>query len=134
MAPLLILALAFAEPPGPPADPMAAAAAEVRQKVVTAIRNCPETKGEEIVVCSKDRGVAESFRLPKLDPRFAVNDPKSRDYDKLNGAGAAGAGSCSPVGAMGSLGCSKRDYEAWADWKKRQLAAKRAAEGASDDR
>lgn len=128
MLPLLILALAAAE------DPPAPIVTDLRQKVVTAIRNCPETKGDEIVVCSKDRGIAESYRLPKLDPRYAIDDPKARDYDKLNGVGAAGAGSCSPVGAMGSIGCSKRDYEAWGDWKKRQLAAKRAAEGASDDR
>jgi len=124
---LLILALAATDPP---AEPITAAAADIRKKVVEAIRACPETKGDEIVVCSRDRGIAESYRLPKLDPRFAASDPKLKTAEEaLEGVGDVGTGSCSAVGAGGAFGCAKRDYNAWGDWKRRQRAAREAAEG-----
>ena len=122
---LLILALAAADPP---AD-AAAAAADIRQKVVTAIRNCPEAKGDEIVICSRDRGIAESYRLPKLDPRYADSDPKIRTPEAVfEGTGDGGFGSCSAVGIGAGTGCAMRDYRAWGDWKRRQKAAREAAE------
>src|SRR3954465_15296499 len=118
---LLILALALADPPAAPLDPAAVATADIRQKVVPAIRNCPEAKGDEIVICSKDRGIAESYRLPKLDPRYAESDPKIRKpEDVLEGTGDGGFGSCSTVGIGAGTGCAMRDYRAWGDWKRRQ--------------
>ncbi|MDO6416537.1 hypothetical protein Q4F19_19295 [Sphingomonas sp. BIUV-7] len=124
---LLILALAAADPP---AEPVAAATAEIRQKVIDAIRACPESKGDEIVICSRDRGIAESYRLPKLDPRFAETDPKLKTTEEaLDGVGDTGTGSCSAVGAGGAFGCAKRDYNDWGDWKRRQRAARQAQGG-----
>ncbi|QJU56863.1 hypothetical protein HL653_02810 [Sphingomonas sp. AP4-R1] len=139
MSLFLILALALAEPPAeqPPSAEAAAAAgaADIHQKVVTAIRNCPETKGDEIVVCSKDRGIAESFRLPKLDPRFAQSDPKLRKpADAFEGTGDGGFGSCSAVGIGAGTGCAMRDYRAWGDWKRRQRALREAAEADASGR
>ncbi len=125
----LILALALADPPAAPADPTAAAAAEIRQKVVTAIRNCGRTEGDEIVVCSKDRGIAESYRLPKLDPRYAESDPKLRKpEDAIAGPGDGGFGTCGAVGIGAGTGCALRDYRAWGDWKRRQKALREAAD------
>lgn len=87
--------------------------------VVDAVRGCPEqTDEDEIVVCSNDRGIAEGYRLPKLDPRFATNVRKNgRGGLTDSSLGASGAGSCSTTGAGGATGCSKREYNAWAQWK-----------------
>ncbi|PZU11541.1 hypothetical protein [Sphingomonas sp.] len=124
---LLILALAMADPP---TEPIAAAGAEVRQKIVEAIRNCPDNKGEEIVVCSRDRGIAESYRLPKLDPRYADAEPKLKTtQEALDGTGDGGFGSCGAVGIGAGTGCALRDYNAWGDWKRRQRAARQAQGG-----
>jgi hypothetical protein len=89
--------------------------------VVDAVRGCHDYGDEEIVICSNDRGVAEGYRLPKLDTRFAGAVGKNgrsalTDVD----LGASGAGSCSASGAGGATGCAKRDYNAWAKWKQAQ--------------
>ena len=89
--------------------------------VVEAVRGCAENDEDTIVVCSKDRGVAEGYRLPKLDPRFAEALRKNGRGGLTDAnLGASGAGSCSTVGAGGSTGCSKREYNAWARWKQEQ--------------
>ena len=90
-----------------------------------------ESEDDIVVVCSKDRGIAEGFRLPKLDPRFASSLRKSGRGELVDGAlGASGAGSCSTVGAGGSTGCAKRDYNAWAQWKRDQKKEAHAYEDA----
>ena len=99
--------------------------------VVEAVRGCAESEDDIVVVCSKDRGIAEGFRLPKLDPRFASSLRKSGRGELVDGAlGASGAGSCSTVGAGGSTGCAKRDYNAWAQWKRDQKKEAHAYEDA----
>jgi hypothetical protein len=126
---LLILALALADPPTAEAA-AAEGAADIRQKVVAAIRNCGQGKGDEIVVCSKDRGVAEAYRMPKLDPRFAEADPKLKKADDAFGdTGDGGFGQCSAVGIGAGTGCALNDYRAWGDWKRRQKALRDAAQG-----
>jgi hypothetical protein len=123
---LLIFALLAADPPAEAAA--AASAAEIRQKVVAAIRNCGQAGGDEIVVCSKDRGLAESYRLPKLDPRFAQAEPKLKTAeDAMGGTGDGGFGQCSAVGIGAGTGCAMQDYRAWGDWKRRQKALREAA-------
>lgn len=124
MSILLSLLLAAADPPAPVVGPVA----DLRQKVVEAIRDCPVPKEGEIVVCSRDRGIAEGYRLPKLDPRFAQRDPKARAPDVLDGVGDTGTGSCSAVGAGGAFGCARRDYDKWGAWRRQRLAERRAAE------
>ena len=62
---LLVLAAAAVTPP--PADPPPDPAADLRQMVVQAIRDCGQ-RGDEIVACSPDRGFAEGEgqRVKKL--------------------------------------------------------------------
>ena len=111
---------------GKPAEPVG----HLREVVVDAIRNCPKPVGDEIVVCSRDRGIAEGYRIPKLDPRYATNlRPSGRG--ELAGAevGATGVRSCTNVGAVGATGCTLGDYSLWGAWAREQRAARKAAEG-----
>jgi hypothetical protein len=96
--------------------------------VVDAVRGCPQDEDEEeIVVCSRDRGIAEGYRLPKLDPRFAVNLGKNGRSELTDPSlGASGAGSCSTSGAGGSTGCTLRNIKSWAEEQKRKKAEDRA--------
>jgi hypothetical protein len=114
--PLLLLA----------ADPPAAEPAPVdtlRSTVVDAIRNCPKGRDGEIVVCSRDRGFAEGFRIPKLDPRFARNlRPSGRGELASAEPGAAGIGTCTNTGAGGTTGCTLKQAKSWGEWKKQQKA------------
>ena len=83
----------------------------------------------EVVVCSPDRGIAEGFRLPRLDPRFASNLRKNGRAGPADPSlGASGVGSCSRSGAGGFTGCSKKEYNAWAEWKRKQKAEAHAYE------
>ena len=114
----LLLAAAVAEPPK--AGPVEV----LHRKVVTAIRNCPDAAPGEITVCARDRGIAESYRIPRLDPRFAGAAPRSTGRGALAaaGPGAAGTGSCTNTGAGGFTGCSLQDYRNWGRWKDREKA------------
>ena len=116
MIPLLLLAAEIAT-----AKPKIGPIEKEHKIVIDAVRGCHEYDDDEIVVCSSDRGVAEGYRLPKLDTRFAGALGKNgrsalTDID----LGASGAGSCSATGAGGATGCSKREYDNWAKWKQDQ--------------
>jgi hypothetical protein len=116
MIPLLLLAAEIAT-----AKPKIGPIEKEHKIVIDAVRGCHEYDDDEIVVCSSDRGVAEGYRLPKLDTRFAGALSKNgrsalTDID----LGASGAGSCSATGAGGATGCSKREYDNWAKWKQDQ--------------
>ena len=126
MLPLLLLAAEIATN-----KPKLGPVEKEHKMVVEAVRGCAESEDDIVVVCSKDRGIAEGFRLPKLDPRFASSLRKSGRGEFVDGAlGASGAGSCSTVGAGGSTGCAKRDYNAWAQWKRDQKKEAHAYEDA----
>jgi len=97
--------------------------------VVEAVRGCAESEDDVIVVCSKDRGIAEGYRLPKLDPRFASTLRKSGRGEVADGSlGASGAGSCSATGAGGSTGCTLRGIKSWAEEQRRKKADAHAYE------
>ena len=126
MLPLLLLAAEIATN-----KPKLGPVEKEHKMVVEAVRGCAESEDDIVVVCSKDRGIAEGFRLPKLDPRFASSLRKSGRGELVDGAlGASGTGSCSTVGAGGSTGCAKRDYNAWAQWKRDQKKEAHAYEDA----
>jgi hypothetical protein len=109
-------------PPEPVADPPIAVTQPLHDAVTQAIRNCPQTKGDEIAVCAHDRGFAEKYRIQRLDrPSMPASDPKIQ----LSGVGSDAPGGCSNLGQVGAIGCSKRDYDAWAAWKRQQQAAAR---------
>jgi hypothetical protein len=120
--PFLFLLQAATEdpPPAPPPAPVE----QLRQIVVDAIRNCARPTSGEIVVCAPDRGIAEGYRIPKMDARFAKNLrpsgrgelPKPVDGDP----GANGIAACSKVGAVGASGCSKVELKTWAAEQKRK--------------
>jgi hypothetical protein len=126
MIALLLLAAAAA---GPPTNKPKMGPVEREHKIVVdAVRGCPEGDDEdEIVICSRDRGIAEGYRLPKLDPRFAINLAKNGRSQLTDPAvGATGAGSCTNVGAGGSTGCTLRGIKSWADDQKRKKAEDQA--------
>ncbi len=127
---------AAAEPEPATAEPSLAVTGErrehpiekQRQVVVRAIRNCPTPKTpDEIVVCSRDRGVAEAYRLPKIDPRL---EKAARGDPPLGGGLVAGqalaAGDCSAVGSAGQTGCALGAANTWA--AERRVQGKRWGE------
>jgi len=127
MIALLLFAALAAE--GPPTGKPKMGPIEKEHKIVVdAVRGCPEDEDEdEVVVCSRDRGIAEGYRLPKLDPRFALNTRKNGRGELTDPSlGASGAGSCSNSGAGGSTGCTLRNIKSWAEERKRQKADDRA--------
>ena len=116
LALLFLIQAATEDPPPPPPPP--APVEQLRQIVVDAIRNCPKPISGELVVCAPDRGIAEGYRIPKMDPRFAKNlRPSGRgEMATIDATGAAVGGvpgSCSKTGAAGSVGCSKIELKAW---------------------
>ena len=124
MVPILLLAaeIVTAKPPLGPIE-------KEHKMVVEAVRGCPEAEEGEIVVCSKDRGIAEAYRLPRLDPRFDLRLRKNGRGGLTDPAlGASGVGSCSNSGASGATGCSLREENAWAAWKRQQKAEAHAYE------
>ena len=116
MIPFLLLAAEIAT-----AKPKIGPIEKEHKIVIDAVRGCHEYDDDEIVVCSSDRGVAEGYRLPKLDTRFAGALSKNGRSELTDiDLGASGAGSCSATGAGGATGCSKREYDNWAKWKQDQ--------------
>ena len=117
MLPLLLLIEAVtADPPKPgPVE-------HLRKVVVAAIRNCPDPVPGEVTVCARDRGVAEGYRLPRLDSRYAGAALRPSGRGTLAGAdlGASGTGSCSTIGASGATGCSLAEINAWSAWRRQQ--------------
>jgi hypothetical protein len=116
-----LLLLAEVAAPVPKTGPVE----HLKKRVVEAIRNCPGARPGEVVVCAPDRGIAEGYRIPKLDPRFASGELRASGRGEVkSGVGAAGIGSCSSTGAGGAVGCARRDYEAWGAERRRQRAEK----------
>jgi hypothetical protein len=123
MLALLTFFAAAAAPPPAKSGPVE----KLHEVVVDAIRNCPRSTDGEIVICARDRGIAEGYRIPKLDPRFAGARLRPSGRGTIDGAdvGKSGIGSCTKVGAGGSTGCALRDLNQWSDWRRQQ---RRAAE------
>lgn len=118
---LALIEIAAGQPGSSAVAPPPTPTETLRQTVIDAIRNCPRGDDGTIVVCSRDRGVAEGYRIPRLDPRFANNlRPSGRGEMPTPPEAAAGTGSCTNVGASGSTGCTKKDIEIWSRWKQKQ--------------
>lgn len=119
-----VLAVAAIPAPAVAAPPAPGPVEHLHKVVVDAIRPCPKAADGEIVVCSRDRGIDEGYRLPKLDQRYAgaAARPGGRGTMASPSLGAAGAGSCSSTGAGGATGCSLKEANDWGAWKKQEKA------------
>jgi len=124
----LLLAAALAAEGPPTTKPKMGPIEKEHKVVVDAVRGCPESDDDdEVVVCSRDRGIAEGYRLPKLDPRFALGLSRNGRTQLVDPVlGATGAGSCTNVGAGGSTGCTLRNIKSWADEQKQKKAEDKA--------
>lgn len=93
-----------------------------RQRLVTVFgtEECPKpTSPDEVVVCARLPD-SEIYRIPKQ--LRAANDQRTSPFqanrnlllgDASGGAGGS-IGSCSVVGAGGSIGCNRQQVDAWA--------------------
>jgi hypothetical protein len=103
-----LLALAQADPAGPPApDP---SAEKVNQLIVYGDDPCPQsTSANEITVCAR-KEEAERYRIPA--PLRGIDNPTNRAWtDRVKAyetVGKAGTLSCSPVGPGGFTGCQQQ--------------------------
>ena len=96
-----------------PASAQDAAGDRVNTIIVYGEDECPQSTGEEIVVCARmDEG--ERYRIPETlrqssDPE---NEPWASRVRAYETVGNFGALSCSPVGSGGELGCTAKMIEA----------------------
>jgi len=80
---------------------------KINQLIIYGNDKCPESKGDEIVVCAR-LGEADRFRIPTSlrgdfnDPRNQAMSERIKSYEYV---GASGTMSCSPSGAGGFTGC-----------------------------
>lgn len=93
---------------------------KINQLIIYGDDKCPESKGDEIVVCAR-LDEAERYRIPNalrsgetsVSKDAWTNRVKAYEY-----AGASGTMSCSPVGAGGFTGCGLREInDAYAEKK-----------------
>lgn len=80
---------------------------KINQLIIYGEDKCPESKGDEIVVCAR-MGEADRYRIPSSlrndpnDPRNQATSERIKSYEYV---GASGTMSCSPSGAGGFTGC-----------------------------
>jgi hypothetical protein len=115
MTRLLALAAATAAAALAPAPAVAqdAAGDRVNTVIVYGDDECPQSTGDEIVVCARMEE-SERFRIPEAlrqssDPE---NEPWANKVRAYETVGQFGALSCSPVGSGGELGCTAKMIEA----------------------
>lgn len=81
---------------------------KINQLIIYGADKCPESKGDEIVVCAR-LGEADRFRIPSSlrgdinDPRNQAMSERIKSYEYV---GASGTMSCSTSGAGGFTGCA----------------------------
>ena len=124
MLALLLIAMAAADPPPAPSSPL-----KGLDKVVTdAIRNCPGAEQGAVVVCARDRGFAEGYRLPKL--KSPKPPPTSGPViSVVAGPGQGTGGGCSDALAVGTLSCGSGAEDAQAAWQREQARRQKAGAG-----
>jgi hypothetical protein len=80
---------------------------KINQLIVYGNDVCPESKGDEIVVCAR-LGEGERYRIPtslRTDPNDLSNQAWGQRVMAYEYVGASGTMSCSPSGAGGFTGC-----------------------------
>lgn len=94
---------AFAQETAGPPEPDE----KINQLIVYGDDVCPESKGDEIVVCAR-LNEADRYRIPSSlrgDPNDLRNQAWSERVMAYEYVGASGTMSCSPSGAGGFTGC-----------------------------
>jgi hypothetical protein len=100
---LMLSVPAFAQGPQPPSAPEE----KINQLIVYGDDVCPESKGDEIVVCARMKE-SDRFRIPSSlrdDPNDLRNQAWSERVMAYEYVAASGTTSCSPSGAGGFTGC-----------------------------
>ncbi len=80
---------------------------KINQLIIYGDDKCPESTGDEIVVCAR-MDEADRFRIPSSlrgDPNDPRNQAVSERIKAYEYVGASGTMSCSPSGAGGFTGC-----------------------------
>ncbi len=80
---------------------------KINQLIIYGDDKCPESVGDEIVVCAR-MGEADRYRIPtnlRGDPNDSRNQAMSERIKSYEYVAASGTMSCSPSGAGGFTGC-----------------------------
>lgn len=104
------IALMSATLPAMPASAQEAGGERVNQLIVYGDDPCPAPAAEgEITVCAR-KAEQERYRIPEAlrETHSPANDAWNNKVIAYETIGARGTLSCSPVGAGGSLGCTKK--------------------------
>lgn len=101
------------------AIPAAPAEAQINDRVLILYGEdrCPESNGEQIVVCVW-RDESERYRIPPelRDTRdLSANESWLNRAERIQVVGRTGTMSCSPVGPGGYTGCAQQAIEAAGD-------------------
>jgi hypothetical protein len=84
---------------------------KINQLIIYGDDKCPESKGDEIVVCAR-LDEAERYRIPSSLRSGEITVSKDSWTNRVKAyeyAGASGTMSCSPVGAGGFTGCGLKE-------------------------
>lgn len=80
---------------------------KINQLIVYGDEACPQSTQDQINICAR-KPEADRFRIPE-ELRGGADDRASQSWAErarsLEYVGASGIGSCSPVGAGGTIGC-----------------------------
>jgi transcriptional regulator of nitric oxide reductase len=89
------------------AQPASSTTEKVNIVIVYGEDACPQSKGDDIVVCAR-KGEEERYRIPEPlrgDPNMPSHQAWGERVRSMEYVGASGTESCSPVGAGGTTGC-----------------------------
>jgi hypothetical protein len=84
---------------------------KINQLIIYGDDKCPESKGDEIVVCARE---ADRYRIPSSlrdDPNDPRNQAMSERIKSYEYVGASGTMSCSASGAGGFTGCGLKEID-----------------------
>jgi hypothetical protein len=86
---------------------------KINQLIIYGDDKCPESKGDEIVVCAR-MDEADRYRIPtslRADPNDPRNQAMSERIKSYEYVAASGTMSCSPSGAGGFTGCGLKEID-----------------------
>jgi hypothetical protein len=92
-----------------PAAAQETAEPKVNQLIIYGEDKCPESQGDEIVVCAR-KAESERYRIPAIlrESHSPQNEAWTNKVLAYETVGRGGAQSCSPVGPGGWTGCASK--------------------------